>query len=75
MSDKPWIGNRLGDPRQLIHEAAILEHLADERRREAMRLRAIAAEEDKAAARIDEAAKDYREWAASHPVDRSMTGA
>lgn len=60
---KPWARNRLGDPRQLLHEAAQLERTAEDRRREAKRLRAIATAEEGAAERIDEAARDYRRWA------------
>lgn len=59
---KPWAANRLGDPRQLLHEAAQLERTAEDRRREAKRLRAIAKAEEDAAERIDEAARDYRQW-------------
>jgi len=62
VSDKPWAGNRMGDPRQLIHEAINLEAMADERRREAVRLRAIATEEEAAADRMYDAAGDYRRW-------------
>jgi hypothetical protein len=61
-TEKPWAGNRLGDPRQLLHEAAALSALAGQRRCEAVRLRAIAYEEEMAADRMDEAAADYRKW-------------
>ena len=54
----------MGDPRQLIHEAINLEAKADERRREAVRLRTIATEEEAAADRMYDAAGDYRRWVA-----------
>jgi hypothetical protein len=62
-TSKPWLGNRYGDPHQLLHEAAQLEALAQSRRKEAARLRSIAAEEEGAADRIEGVARDYRRWA------------
>lgn len=61
-TEKPWAGNRLGDPRQLLHEATHLEELAQQKRREAQRLHRAADAEDAAADRVDEAARDYRQW-------------
>jgi hypothetical protein len=65
---KPWAGNRVGDPRQLLHEATHLEALAFDRRREALRLRKLANVEEEAAIRMEEAARDYRRWAAARGV-------
>jgi hypothetical protein len=61
-TEKPWASNRLGDPRQLLHEATHLEELAQQKRREAQRLRTMADAEDAAAVRVDEVARDYRQW-------------
>lgn len=62
-TNKPWSGNRFGDPRQLAYEADKLEQDARGRRAHANYLRRIASEADAAANRLDEAARDYRQWA------------
>lgn len=59
----PWAGNRYGDPRQLVHEANALEADARGRREHANYLRRMAVECEAAADRLDDAARDYREWA------------
>lgn len=65
---KPWAANRFGDPRQLVHEADRLEEMARERSGHANYLRRIADEADAEAVRLNEAAKDYRQWAAARQV-------
>jgi hypothetical protein len=67
-AEKPWAGNRIGDPRQLLHEAKNLEVMVAVRRREVKRLRAIADEDERGAERMEEAARDYRAWASERGV-------
>jgi hypothetical protein len=62
-SDKPWAGNHLGDPQQLLHEADTLDVKARIRRREANRLRNIAGDKEMSANRMEEVARNYRKWA------------
>lgn len=61
--EKPWAGNRNGDPRQLLHEAAVLERRAKGRRKAAQEMRKEAVNADREARRMEYAAADYREWA------------
>jgi len=63
VSAKPWSSNRFGDPRQLLYEAEKLEEKARERQGHAAYLRSMAKDVDAEAARLTEAARDYRRWA------------